>query len=124
MFRLDASMLVEFKLLHENERITVDQAVKILQELPKKKKVEERSMKSCLQLLINSDTLTRDEFKQFWKRLNCPMAKFNNVLQFVTDGNEDQEQITLDKICRYFTLDPKEMLARKQIKKGALLNLQ
>lgn len=71
-------------------------------------------MKSCLELLFEgSQSLDKEAFCALWKKLNCPMDKFEKVMDYVLGTNEEAK-VTVDAVCKYFDEDPQKLVARRK----------
>lgn len=45
--------------------------------------------------------------------MNCPIDKFDKVMDYVMAVNKE-EKVTVEAICKYFEEDPKKILARRK----------
>lgn len=115
MFNLDPNQLQHFPLLHETARISVEEAVEILHDLPKRMTNLSRDMRSCLEVLFEgASSLDEDGFLALWKKLNCPPDKFEQVKRYAL-ARSKEGKVTVDAICKYFEEDPKNLVARRRL---------
>lgn len=58
--------------------------------------------------------MDEDAFFALWKKLNCPLDKFEQVKRYAL-AHSKEGKVTVDAICKYFEEDPKNLVGRRRL---------